>query len=79
MASFMKGLPWWLSGKESACECRRHEFDPSVWKIPRRRKWQSTPVFLPGKSMDRGARWAIVLGVTKQSDLVAKQQQQSFI
>ena len=22
------GLPWWLSGKESACQCRRHQFDP---------------------------------------------------
>ena len=21
-------LPWWLSGKESACQCRRCEFDP---------------------------------------------------
>ena len=21
-------LPWWLSGKESACQCRRHGFDP---------------------------------------------------
>ena len=21
------GLPWWLSGKESACQCRRHRFD----------------------------------------------------
>ena len=22
------GLPWRLGGKESACRCRRHEFDP---------------------------------------------------
>ena len=46
------GLPWWLSGKESICQCRRHKrcgFDPWVWKIPWRRKWQPTPVFLPGK------------------------------
>ena len=21
------GLPWWLSGKESACQCRRHKRD----------------------------------------------------
>ena len=28
------GLPRWLSGNESACQCRR---------------WQPTPVFLPGK------------------------------
>ena len=41
------------SGKESACQCRRHRrhrFDPRVGKIPWRRKWQPTPVFLPGKS-----------------------------
>ena len=25
-------------------------FDPWVWKIPWRRKWQPTPVFLPGES-----------------------------
>ena len=23
-----EGLPWWLSGKESACQCRRHGYDP---------------------------------------------------
>ena len=23
-----RGLPWWLSGKESTCQCRRHGFDP---------------------------------------------------
>ena len=30
--------------------CRRHRFDPWVGKIPWRRKWQPTPVFLPEKS-----------------------------
>ena len=44
------GLPCWLSGKESACQCRRPGFDPWVGKIPWRRKWQPTPVFLPGES-----------------------------
>ena len=43
-------LPRWLSGKESACKCRRQGFNPWVRSIPWRRKWQSTPVFLPGKS-----------------------------
>ena len=46
-------LPWWLSGKESACQCRRHGFDPWVGKIPWRRKWQPTPVLLPVKSHGR--------------------------
>jgi len=43
------GLPRWVSVKESACQCRRCGFDPWVGKIPWRRKWQPTPVFLPGK------------------------------
>ena len=43
-------LPWWFSGKESACQCRSYAFNPWVRKIPWRRKWQSTPVFQPGKS-----------------------------
>ena len=27
-------LPWWLSGTESACQCRRREFDPWSGKTP---------------------------------------------
>ena len=45
------GLPRWLSGKESACQCRRcnrHGFNPWVGIIPWRRKWQPSPVFLLG-------------------------------
>ena len=45
-----RGLLWWFSRKESACQCRRHRFHPWVWKIPWRRKWQLTPVVLPGWS-----------------------------
>ena len=62
------GLPWWLSGKEPAWQCRRCRFDPWVRKILWRRKWQPTLVFLPGKSHDRGAWWVTVHGVTKESD-----------
>ena len=38
--------------KRSTCQCRkckRHEFNPWVRKIPWGRKWQPTPVFLPGQ------------------------------
>ena len=38
------GLPWWLSGKESAAGAG--DTGSILW----RRKWQPTPVFLPGKS-----------------------------
>ena len=44
------GRPWWLRGKESAYQCKRYGFNPGVRKITWRRKWQPTPVFLPGKS-----------------------------
>ena len=43
-------LLWWLCDKEPACQGRRCRFNPWVRKIPWRRKWQLTPVFLPGKS-----------------------------
>ena len=46
-------LPWWLSSKEPACQCRRHRFDLWVGKMPWRRKWQPTQVFLPGKSHEQ--------------------------
>ena len=36
---------------KSVClQCGRSGFDPWVGKIPWRRKWQPTPVLLPGKS-----------------------------
>ena len=30
----MGGLPWWLSGKESICQSRRHRYDPWFGKTP---------------------------------------------
>ena len=52
--SYVFGLPWWLSGKESACNVGDLGWipgsDPWVWKIPWRRAWQPTPVFLSGES-----------------------------
>ena len=47
------GFPGGTSGKESACQCRRHgrrRFNPWARKTPWRRKWQPAPVFLLGKS-----------------------------
>ena len=38
------GFPDGTSGKDPACQCRRHErhgFDPWVGKIPLRRAWQA--------------------------------------
>ena len=47
------GLPRWCTGEESSGQCRRRKrlrLDPLVGKIPWRRAWQPTPVFLPGES-----------------------------
>ena len=46
------GFPVGTAGKESSCQYRRpkrYRFNPWVGKIPWRRKWQPTPVFLPRK------------------------------
>ena len=48
-----KGFPGGTAGKDPACQCRRHKrykFQPCVGKLPWRRAWQPTPVFLPGES-----------------------------
>ena len=45
----MRGLPGWLSGKESSCRCRRHQRCWFSSQIPCRRKWQHALVFLPGE------------------------------
>ena len=64
-----RGFPDGARGKESACQCRRCKrcrFDSWVRKIPWRRTWQPTPVFLPKNPMDRGAWWAAVHGLAKR-------------
>ena len=61
-------------GKEPSCQCRRHKrcgFDPWVG-IPWRRKWQLTPVFLPGEFQGQFNRQMILEGYSpwgfKESD-----------
>jgi len=48
-----RGSPGGASDKESTYQFRRrkrHEFDLWVVKVPWKRAWQLTPVFLPGES-----------------------------
>ena len=62
LSIYLVGFPGGTVGKESACQCRRCErrgFDP--WS----RKWQPTPVLLPGKFYgQRSLARATVHGVT---------------
>ena len=44
------GFPGGLGGLSVCLQCRRPRFNPWVGKIPWRRAWQPTPVFLPGES-----------------------------
>ena len=49
--SFMtNGFPWWLRWVRICLQCRRPGYFPWLEKIPWRRRWQPTPVFLPGKA-----------------------------
>ena len=70
------GLPWQFpggdNGKESACQCRRCEFDSWVGKIPWRRKWQPTPVFLPGGFHGQRSLAGYSPGGRKESDMIER-------
>ena len=62
------GLSEWLSGEESACQCRRRRrlwCDPWVQKIPWSRQWQPIPVFLAGKSRGQRGLAGYITGVAK--------------
>ena len=56
--------PWWLSDKESACQCGRCKFNPWFWRscgegngYPLQDSWLGNPIY-------RGAWRATVQGVT---------------
>ena len=50
-------------------ECRRPGFSPWVRKIPWRRKWQPTPVFLPEKSQEQRSLAGYSPWGLKESDM----------
>ena len=70
-----KGLRRWLSGKESACQCGRCLFRPWMGKIPCRRKWQHTPIFLPEEIPWTEEAGGLQSTESQRYDLVTKQQQ----
>ena len=68
------GLPSWLSGKESVCQCKRcnrNAFDPCIGKLPWSRKWQPVPVFLLGKSHGQKSLTSYSPWGHKESDTTA--------
>ena len=68
MVTCKRGFPGGTSGKESACQFRRHKrhpSDPWVGKMLCRKAWQTTPVFLPGESHGQRSLVDVFYGVAK--------------
>ena len=64
----MVGLPWWLSGKESACNAEEAGDAVSTLESGRSPgEGNGSPLqhSCLGNPIDRGASWAIVHGVVK--------------
>ena len=61
-------LTRWLSGKESACQCRRHRFNPRGGKIPWRRKWQTIPASTAGGVGSISARVSKIMLVSQSGE-----------
>ena len=70
------GFPGGTSGKEPTCQYRRHKrcrFHPWARKIPWRRAWQPTPVFLPGESHGQRSLVGYSLWVEKSRTQLKRQ------
>ena len=64
-------LPWWLRQESVCLQCGRPGFDPWVGKIFWRRKWQPTPVLLPGKSHGQRSLVGYSPWSRKESDMTS--------
>ena len=65
-------LPRWHSDKESTCQCWRPRSDPWNRKILWKRKWQPTPVFLPGRSHEQRSLVGYSLWDHKELDMTER-------
>ena len=63
-------LLWWPRRWSVCLQCGRPGFNPQAGKIPWRRKWQRTPVFLPGKLHGRRSLVGYSPCGRKESDTV---------
>jgi len=79
---YIQGFPSGSVGKESACDATDTRDMGSIeWveKIPWRRKWQLTPVFLPGKPHGRRSLAGYSPWGCKESDMTEYDAQQVYI
>ena len=65
-----RGFPSSSVGKRICLQCKRPRFDPWVRKIPWRRKWQPTPVFLPGEFHEQRSLACYSPWDSKESDTI---------
>ena len=74
------GLTWWLSGKESICQCSKCRFNPWVRQIHWGRIKQPTPVFLPGEFHGKRSLTGLQSMESQRirQDLATKQQKQKL-
>ena len=69
---YYMGFPGGASGKEPACQCKRHKrlrFAPWVGKIPWKRAWQPSPVSLSGESHEQRSLAGYSPWGDKESDM----------
>ena len=72
-------LPWWLSSKEFAFQCRRFKnwgFHSWVGKNPLSRKWQPIQYSFLGNPMDRGS-WRTTVHTVRHESWVSHESVQS--
>ena len=68
----MKLSTWWLRQHRIHLQHRRPMFNPWVGKIPWRREWWPTPVFLPGKFYGKRSLVGYSSCGCKESDLTKR-------
>ena len=74
LCTCMGRFPWWLSVKESTCQCRRcwrHGFDLWVGRSPGVGNGSPFQYFCLGNPIDRGAWRATVHGIAKGRTLLS--------
>ena len=78
-AQNLEGLPWWLSGKESACQAGDIGSIPGSGRSPGEENGNPLQYSCLGHPMDREGCQATVQGFTRIRDnTVTKQQQQNL-
>ena len=68
--SLLWGFPGGLGGKESVCHAGDPGLIPGSGKIPWRREWLPTPVFLPGESHGQRSLAGYCLQGCKELDMI---------